>query len=61
MAKINFDDKGRSYIEIKEHEDKIAIILSAEDADNSQNTIVNSVILTREQFLSLSSGVLNKS
>lgn len=53
MTKINFDEDGRSYIEIKSAGDKISVVLSAEDAENSLNTIVNSVSITREQFLSL--------
>ena len=48
--RIEFDEKGNNFIEIKESEERIAVILSSQDGNNISKTIVNSVYLTKEQF-----------
>ena len=52
--KIDFDKKGRDFLEIrKETSGQIAIIISAQDPGNSLNTIINCVIITEQQLLDL--------
>lgn len=51
--KLEFDDKGDNYIEIKYEQENIVIILSSQDSFNTRKTIVNSVSLSKEQFKDL--------
>lgn len=51
--KINFDGKGDDFIEIKNNNDKIVIIISAVDIKNPLRTIINSAEITQEQFAAL--------
>jgi len=48
--RIEFDEKGNNFIEIREVGENIAVILSSQDGNNISKTIVNSVYLTKEQF-----------
>lgn len=51
--KISFDDT--SYIEVTlSPMGKVIVVLSARDGKNPKNNIVNSVEISREQFLQLS-------
>jgi len=52
--KINFDDKGYNFLEIKRSSgNTIFITLSSRDASDKNKTIVNSVEITINQLLEL--------
>ena len=52
--KIEFDKNGYDSLEIrKEISGQIAIIISAKDAKNTLNTIINSVFITEDQLVDL--------
>ena len=53
--KIQFDD--RSYIEIKKENEKVVIIISAKDQDNTLKKITNAVEITIEEFKKLISEI----
>lgn len=55
MSKLVFDDK--SYIQIKKNEDKIIIIISAKDQNNSLKKITNAVEISEEEFKTIISDV----
>jgi hypothetical protein len=56
--KISFDERGHNYIELVSTEEGACIIISAEVAGNSRQTVVNSASLTKEQLISLVSEVM---
>ena len=51
--RISFDDK--SYVECRKSDtpDKIVLIISAKDNDNSRKKITNAVEITKEEFQKL--------
>lgn len=55
--KISFDDK--SFIECRKSDtpDKIVLIISAKDNDNSRKKITNAVEITKEEFQKLISDI----
>jgi len=53
MSKIKFDEEGYNYVEINKDKEGINIILSSQDFINNKKTIINSVILSNEQFKEL--------
>lgn len=52
--RIDFDDTSYVDISFSPTVEKVVIILSARDGKNPKNTIVNSVEITKEQFLQIS-------
>ena len=50
---IYITDKDNNYIEIKQDKDEIIIILSSQDSFNLRKMIVNSVVLSKDQFKEL--------
>jgi len=53
MSKIKFDEEGYNYVEINKDKEGINITLSSQDSFNNKKTIINSVILSKEQFKEL--------
>ena len=52
--KIIFDDNEDNYLEMKlNSKGKIIIILSAKDGNNHLNTIINSVEIEKDEFISV--------
>lgn len=56
--KITFDNKGRNYLEIYNRDNKVVIIISAENMGNSLKTIINSAEITTEQFQKIVSEII---
>lgn len=50
--KLEFDESGANFIEVKhgQKDGTIAIILSSRDGADPTKNIVNSVVITQEQF-----------
>lgn len=57
--RIDFDDTSYVDIFFSQAIEKVVIILSARDGKNHKNTIVNSVEISKEQFLQISKEVLS--
>lgn len=53
--KITFDDK--SYIECRKSNDKIVVIISAQDQNNPLRKVTNAVEITKEEWVKLISDV----
>jgi len=55
--RIEFDENGYDYVEIKPSEGGISIVISSRDFNNPRSAIINSAELTKEQFYKLISDV----
>ena len=53
----DFDKLGYNFVEIKESGEEIEIILSSRDPNTPRTTIVNSVSVTKEEFINLISDI----
>lgn len=53
MARILYGVEEKDYVEITKDGDYISIIISSKDPEDKLKTIISSVQLTREEFLSL--------
>lgn len=51
--KIEFDKEGYNFIKFEKINNEISIILSSKDFNKINKTIVNSAMITKEQFLQL--------
>ena len=54
--KLQFDDKY-NFIEIKDLNDKIAIILSSKDSKNHLRAVINSIEISKKEFVDLISDI----
>jgi len=59
--RIEFDDNGYDYIEVKPSEGGVSVVISSRDMKNPRSAIVNSAEVTKEEFLELISEVTENS
>ena len=58
--RIDFDKFGREYLEIKESEGGISVVISAQDMGNSRKTLINSVEVSKDDFFKIVSSLSEK-
>ncbi len=51
--KIDFDNSGSNWLDINTDSGKVNIIISAQDADNKRVSRINSVEISKEEFIKI--------
>jgi hypothetical protein len=59
--RIEFDDSGYDYVEIKPSSGGVSIVISSRDLKSPRSAIINSAEVTKEEFLKLISEIMDNS
>lgn len=58
--RIEFDENGYDYVELKESEGGVSLVISSRDLKSPRSAIVNSAEITKDQFLEIVSKVITE-
>lgn len=58
--RIEFDENGYDYVELKESEGGVSLVISSRDLKSPRSAIVNSAEITKDQLLEIVSKVITE-